>query len=83
MREIQRVPLVISTTTDGFVSAEGFKALEALTNIAKQDMPVGGPRLMLIAGFALCEAAAGAYDAWYCAVRSVGPRRGGVPASGA
>ena len=77
-RKIQKVPKVISVTTDGFVSSEGFRALDALTNIAKQDMPVGGPRLMLIAGFALCEAAAGAYDKWYCEVRCVQPGRAGT-----
>ena len=67
--QIQRVPQVIATTTDGFMSAEGFRALTALTNIAYQDMPRQGPRLSLIAGFALCEAAAGAYEAWHCTVR--------------
>ena len=82
MREIQRVPMIISTT-DGFMSKEGFRALDALTNIAIQDMPVGGPRLMLIAGFALCEAAAGAYDTWYCEARSALPIHLGGAASGA
>ena len=70
-REVKRVPLVIATTTDGFVSREGFMALEALTNSAYLDMPDAGPRLTLIAGFALCEAAAGAYDAWHWTVRSM------------
>ena len=51
MRKVQRVPLVIATTSDGFVSLEGYRALEALTNSCYQDMPVKGPRLSLIAGF--------------------------------
>ena len=59
-REVGRTPLVIATTTDGFVSKEGFASLKALTNTANQDMTAVGPRLMLIAGFALCEAASGA-----------------------
>ena len=64
-REVKRTPLVIATTTDGFVSKEGFASLKALTNTANQDMTAVGPRLMLIAGFALCEAASGAYQAWH------------------
>ena len=68
MRKLHRDPLVIATTTDGFVSKE---ALSALTDSAYQDMPVKGRRLTLIAGFALCEAAAGAYDAWHWQVRSM------------
>ena len=65
LREVKRAPLVIATTTDGFVSKEGFASLKALTNTANQDMTAVGPRLMLIAGFALCEAASGAYQAWH------------------
>ena len=76
IRKLQRDPLVIATTTDGFVSKEGHRALDALNDSAYQDMPVKGPRLTLIAGFALCEAAAGAYDAWHWSVRSVQPLTG-------
>ena len=65
MKEIRKVPLVISTTTDGFMSAEGFRSLQALNNTADRGRPVAGPRLSLIAGFALCEAASGAYATWY------------------
>ena len=83
MRKVQRAPLVIATTTDGFVSKQGFMALDALTHTAYQDMPVAGPRLMLIAGFALCEAAAGAYDAWHFMVRSMQPVPVGAGGAGA
>ena len=44
MRKVHRVPYVIATTTDGFVSKEGFAALTVLTNAAYQDMPVKGGR---------------------------------------
>ena len=68
LREIQREPWVIAASTDGYVPKEGFRALEQLTNSANLDMPTVGPRLMLIAGLALAESAAGAYKAWYLGV---------------
>ena len=34
LREVGRTPLVVATTTDGFVSREGFAALAALTSSA-------------------------------------------------
>ena len=73
MRNIQRLPYVIAASTDGFLPKEGFRALDQLTNAANLDMPIVGPRLMLIAGLALCESAAGAYEAWYSEVRSAAP----------
>jgi len=76
MREIRKVPLVITTTTDGFMSAEGFRSLKALDNTANRGKPVAGPRLSLLAGFALCEAASWAYATWYwqAAVRAARAR---------
>ena len=75
LRHVDRVPLIISASTDGFAPRESFLALEQLTNSANLDMPIVGPRLMLIAGLALCESAAGAYEAWYSEVRSAPPLR--------
>jgi hypothetical protein len=69
-RELARDPLVIAATTDGFVTSEGLKALAVLTEVIHAGVPTPGPRLMLTAGFALCEAAARAYEVWYTSVRS-------------
>ena len=82
MRELKRAPLVIAMTTDGQVSKEGFASLAALTNAAHQDMPVYGPRMMLISGYAVCEAAAGAYAAWHWEAGSAGGQTGGRPPMG-
>ena len=65
--KIGRDPLVITATTDGLVSQEGLAALAALTETAHASASVAGPRLSLLAGFALCEAAARAYGMWYTA----------------
>ena len=59
------MPLVVAVTTDGFLAAQGHRALKDLTHITNEEMPLTGPRLTLIAGLALCESAAGAYAAWH------------------
>ena len=78
LREVKRSPLVIVTSVDGYVAAEGFAALTSLTDTTSVDMPVCAPRLSLIAGFALCEAAAGAYEAWHWQVGCTGAGAGGT-----